>query len=190
MTGAAWASVALLAQLGSATIDIRVSDSAAVVDARYRILDAADAVRVVVIRFPRQRLEWLDGPVLRTADGLYEGMAPAGPSQLHLRYRVTGAIDRIPLPVPGLALAGGAGGVSIRVTGMEALRLDDAFPRFARDGAAFVARPTSVPSFVRVPGGNRLFTNRVADGVVLAMVMLAIAIGLRREWRRRRRARA
>ncbi len=180
----------MLAQLGSATIDIRVSDSAAVVDALYDIIDAADAVRVVVIRFPRQRVEWLDGPVLRTADGLYEGMAAAGPSQLHLRYQVIGAIDRIPLPVPSLALAGGAGAVAIRVTGIEALRPDDAFPRFIRDGSGFVARPSSVPSFIRVPGGNRLFTNRMADGVVLAMVTLAIALGLLREWQRRRRARA
>ncbi len=190
MTGAIWAGVGLLAQLGSATIDIEVTDSTAVVRARYGIIDATETVRVVVMRFAGQQVEWLDGPVFRASEGLYESSVPDGVSQVQLRYEVTGDLDRIPLPVPSIPLASTAGTVSIRVTGGAPVRLDDTFPRFAADGGGLVARPSSVPSFVRVPGGNRLFTNSVADGVVLAMVMLAVAVGVWREWWRRRPARA
>lgn len=190
MIGAGWGSVIVLAQLGSATIDIQVTDSVAVVDAQYSIVDAAADVRVVVMRFAGQGVEWLDAPGFSMADGLYEATVPASRSRLRVRYAVTGNLERIPLPVPSVPLIEQAEAVSIRVTGGESFRLDDTFPRFARDGAGMLARPSSVPTFVRVPGGNRLFTNPVADGMVLALVLLAVVLGLWRAWSRHRPVRA
>lgn len=190
MTAVVWVGVGLAAQLGAASIDIQLTDSSAAVDARYEVPAGSEAVRVVVMRVAGQQLDWLDGPSLRETEGLYESLTPAGASRVRFRYEVSGALDRIPLPVPSVPVSATADAVSIRVTGGGPLRRNDAFPRFEPEGGGMVAHPSSVPSFVRVPGGHRLFTNTVADGLVLATVILAVAMALWRHRAGRRPARA
>lgn len=158
------------AQLASADISIELSENSAVVEARFALRSDFDPERFSLIRIPDQRLEPLELDDARaglanweTRRGLTWITVPSGEPtadghrEVRLRYRLSGRLERIPLPVPQIAAMPGQGAVTVRVRGIDtSARLLDGFPRLVwqADGSA-VARLDNVPSFVRRPDDAR-----------------------------------
>jgi hypothetical protein len=172
--------VALAAQLGAAEIMIEVTETSVIVEARYRLTEPRDSLRLTFIAFPGQDLEPLD-PDPATSSSSWD--APHEPTTItvpvsqsgsaRLRYRVTGPFARIPIPVPRVPAAPGAAAVTFIVRGLDReARLREGFPRLARrtDGSA-VAQLDNVPSLLRLPSSEGTWSvNRAAQAFVLLLL--------------------
>ncbi len=187
------------AGLVGADIVIDVRADGAVVEASYRVATDADSVVFRVMRLPEQELRitelLADGversETLERLPGLSQiVLRPErnGRVLVSIRYEVAGAIARIPLLIPDPPTDPGVSDVRIRLRGIasDAL-LKDGFPRLTRAGEEVVAQPENLPSFVRLPPRRgTLSTNRVADGVVIALLVMASGYWVYDRRRRRR----
>ncbi len=167
------------AQVETTEVRIEVGSGVTVVEASYRV--RGEPVSFRARRFPGQELRVLtEGIELHQRDAL--AWFEAG-GTVELRYAVRGARQRVPLFVPDAPVAGP---VAIRIHGLGAGReLRDGFPRLepAADGA-LEARPSDLPSFVRLPprrGG--LSVHRLAEAAVVLLVLLATGIWVLRRRR-------
>ncbi len=191
------------AQLASADISIDLLESFAVVEAHFALPSDSGPQRLSLIRIPGQRLEpvELDDPRAGLANwetrrGLtwitYPAREPTGTGrrEVRLRYRLTGRLERIPLPVPQIPAEPGQGAVVLTVRGIDmSARLLDGFPRLVRqaDGSA-AARLDNVPSFVRRPPTGPAWS--VSRGVQWFVVFLVVGSSAAWALRARRRGRA
>ncbi len=174
-------------QLAGADIAIELSADTAIVDSRFALRSSFDPQRFSLTRIPDQRIEPLELedapaglPTWETRRGLiwitFPTPAPTGDDRgvVRLRYRVSGRLERIPLPVPQIAAQPGQGAVTVRVRGIDtSARLLDGFPRLAwqADGWA-VARLDNVPGFVRrPPTGSAWSVSRGAQWFVVLLVV-------------------
>lgn len=192
----------LPAQLARADISIELSENGAVVEARFELRSVSDPQRFSLINIPDQQLEPVEvddaGAGLANWD-MHRGLTwityragettGDGHREVRLRYRLTGSLERIPLPVPQIAAEPGQAAVTVRVLGIgTSARLLDGFPRLVRqaDGSA-VARLDNVPSFVhRPPSGSAWSVSRGAQWFVVLLVVgssAAWALRARRAWR-------
>jgi hypothetical protein len=178
--------VVLAAQLGAAEITIELAEDTAIVEARYRLAEPRDGLRLSLIRFPGQNVE----PLRRdptTSDARWEArpgltwvtVPVSKDGSARLRYRVTGSLTRVPIAVPRLPAEPGSGAVTLTVRGLDGnARLRDGFPRLARqaDGSA-VARLDNVPGFLRwPPAGNAWSVARGAQVFVVALLVAGSAL--------------
>jgi hypothetical protein len=185
----------LLSQLGAADISIEIASSSAQVEARFDFGQVADSVRFSLIRLPGQAVEFvnLEGVGASTQsseeDGLVWVTAALEESSTSVRYRVSGSLARIPIPVPVVAAEPGAGAVRISVRGLDAdARFHEGFPRLVlrSDGSA-VAQLDNVPSFVRPPPRRSAWSvNRGAQLLVVGLVVGASVVWILRARRRTR----
>lgn len=187
----------LVAQLDSAAIEIELGDGEASVVASYAVTPHRESITFRAIRLFGQRLlleTTSPAGQLEERDGLYEwstSLPGAGSRVISLHYVVRGAVERVPLFVPDTPTVSGEPVVGIRVTGSEGRDPQDGFPRMRpTGGGAIVATPANVPSFVSLPvHGTALSVNRLADRLVLSLLVTATGFWLvraRREIRRRR----
>ncbi len=186
--------LASLVQLDTAIVEVRLSDSAATVRAVYHISSVEAPTRFVAIRIDEQTIEVIGPrPSLTRGDGALEFAiaSPAeGPLSLALEYSVIGDVTRIPVFVPSAATDPATSVVELRVTGYRhSGSVGDAFPRFAIDGETIVSYPENLPSFILLPNDEGLSTNRVADALVVALVVIATLLWIRRHMSLRARAR-
>ena len=187
--------LASLVQLDTAIVEVRLSDTAATVRAAYHISSVADApIRLVAIRIDDQTVGVIGPPQsLTLGDGALEFTiaSPAeGPLSLTLEYSVIGDLTRIPVFVPSAATDPATSVVELRVSGYRHNgAVGDAFPRFAIDGETIVSYPENLPSFIFLPNYEGLSTNRVADALVIALVVVATLLWIRRHVSLRARAR-
>lgn len=170
------------------TVSIALEGTGAVV--RHRIPTLDDRVAALALRVPGQRVEVTglvrEGEALLDAslteeEGAYRFEVESG-APIVVAYRVTGALERIPLFVPaGRAELTVAREFEephlIRVTGSPG-RLDEvdtavSLPRFDRvsDGV-LEARLSSLPTFVRLSERGPFTFGRVADLLALAAIVL------------------
>ena len=184
--------LAAAGQLDSATIEIDLGGAVATVRAVYHISRApSDSVRFLLMRIAGQSVNLLrpapstlsgdDGAVAFTIPA-----APGGSSTTEIEYSVSGDLARIPIFVPNVPTDPGRSRIELRVRGYvhrDAVR--DAFPRFSTVDDAIVSRPENLPSFVLLPIGSGLATNRVADALVAFLVLMGTALWARRHWRLR-----
>ena len=170
-------------QLDSATIEIDLAGTDATVRAVYHISRApSDSVRFVLMRIAGQSVELIGAtqPTLSGDEGAFAFTVPAassGASTTVLEYTVSGDLTRIPIFVPNAPTDPGRGRVELRVRGyvhLDAVR--DAFPRFSTVADAIVSRPENLPSFVLLPVGSGLSTNRAADALVAFLILLGTAL--------------
>ena len=187
--------LASLVQLDTAIVEVRLADSAATVRAVYHIARVAEAsLRFVAIRIDDQTIEVIGPrPSVTLGDGAWEFTiaSPAeGPLSLALEYSVIGNLTRIPVFVPSAATDPATSVVELRVSGYRySGAVGDAFPRFAIDGETIVSYPENLPSFILLPNDEGLSTNRVADALVVALVVIATLLWIRRYMSLRARAR-
>ena len=190
------ASLALVAsvQLDSATVEIELADTTAAVRAVYHAANLPDSsLRFVLMRIDGQTVTMVDGaapapaPALSRTIGTLEFAIPVPPDgrvETHVEYRVAGDLNRIPVFVPNVPTDPGNSRVELRVRGYtNAAALRDAFPRFVADGGTMISRPDNLPSFVLLPTGTGLWTNRVADAFVLVLVVVGSLVWYRRQRR-------
>ncbi len=175
------ASLALVAsvQLDSATVEIELADTTAAVRAVYHAANLSDSsLRFVLMRIDGQTVTMTDGAdlALSRTDGSLEfviSVPPGGRVETHVEYRVAGDLNRIPVFVPNVATDPRNSRVELRVRGYSnTAALRDAFPRFVADGGTMISRPDNIPSFVLLPAGTGLSTNRAADVFVLVLVVV------------------
>ena len=187
--------LAFLAQLDTALVEVRLADSVASVRAVYHISGVADApVRFVTIRIDDQTVRVIGpSPSLTRGDGALEftiASSAEGPLSLTLEYSVIGNLTRIPVFVPSAATDPATSVVELRVSGYRHDgAVGDAFPRFAADGETIVSYPENLPSFILLPNGEGLSTNRVADALVVALLVVATLLWILRHMILRARAR-
>ncbi len=187
--------LASLVQLDTAIVEVRISDSVATVRAVYRISSVAEApIRFVTIRMDDQTVEVIGpSPSLTRGDGALEfaiASSAEEPLTLALEYSVIGNLTRIPVFVPSAATDPATSVVELRVTGYRYNgAVGDAFPRFAIDGETIVSYPENLPSFILLPNDEGLSTNRVADALVVALVVVATLLWILRHMIVRARAR-
>jgi hypothetical protein len=197
---AAAAARVLSGQLTSADISIELEKNTAVVEARYELREPLDSLRLSLIRFPDQHVE--PEPVEGTEPGTRWETEPGltwatvsltigdrATRIARLRYRVTGDLARIPIPVPAAPAEPGLGAVTLTVHGVPSARLLEGFPRLVRapDGSA-EARLDNVPGFFRRPPSNEAWSvSRGAQWFVVLLVAGA-SVGWALRARRRRRA--
>ena len=186
--------LASLVQLDTAVVEVRLSDSVATVRAVYHISGVAEAsIRFVAIRIDDQTVGLIGpNPSLTRGDGALEfAVAPAeGTLSLALEYSVIGNLTRIPVFVPSAATDPATSVVELRVSGYRHDgAVGDAFPRFAADGETIVSYPENLPSFILLPNGEGLSTNRVADALVVALLVVATLLWILRHMILRARAR-
>ncbi len=178
--------LASLVQLDTAIVEVRLADSAATVRVVYHISSVAeDPIRFVAIRIDDQTIEVIGPrPSLTRGDGALEFTIASpgeGPLSLALEYRVFGNLTRIPVFVPSAATDPATSVVELRVSGYRHDgAVGDAFPRFAADGETIVSYPENLPSFILLPDEEGLSTNRVADALVIALVVVATLLWIRR----------
>jgi hypothetical protein len=161
------------------------------------IPSALGVIEAYAIRLPGQTLTVTEvvaeggrlDPSLFDADGAVR-IGVASLADVVLRYRIEGALERIPLFVSGGgAVVTVAHGLEepylIRLTAAaETLReidTDTSMPRFVRtaDGG-LEARLSSLPSFVRLSSGGPFSFARIADAVALLMILGGAAFAFRR----------
>lgn len=195
---AAAATRVLSVQLVGADISIELVENTAVVEARYELSESLDSLRLSLIRFPDQQVEpepvegiepgtrWEAKPGLTW---LSVPMTAGDRNRIaRLRYRVTGPLARIPIPVPEAPAEPGLGAVTLTVRGVPSGRLLEGFPRLVRapDGSA-EARLDNVPAFFRPPPSSEAWSvNRGAQWFVVLLVAGASAAWALRARRRRR----
>lgn len=196
----AFASGMLLAaagQLDSATIEIDLTGEAATVRAVYHISSArSDSVRFLLMRIAGQSVHLLRPaqPILSSDDGAIAFTIPApsgGSTTTEIEYSVSGDLVRIPIFVPNVPTDPDRSSIELRVRGYvhrDAVR--DAFPRFSTVEDGIVSRPENLPSFVLLPTGSGLSTNRAADALVAFLVLLGTALWARRYRRGRAQRKA
>jgi hypothetical protein len=196
---AATAARLLSVQLASAEISIELAENTAVVEARYELSEPVDSLRLSLIRFPDQHVEPEPFDVLEPSTrweaesgltwvtvSLTSGERIAHTARL--RYRVTGTLARIPIPVPEVPAEPGLEAVTLTVRGLPSARLLDGFPRLVRlpDGSA-EAGLDNVPGFFRRPPASEAWS--VSRGAQWFVVLLvaggSAAWALRARWRRR-----
>ena len=170
-------------QLDSATIEIDLAGTTATVRAVYHITRApSDSVRFLLMRIAGQSVNLTGAapPTLSGDDGAVAFTIPApfaGSSTTEIEYSVSGDLVRIPIFVPNVPTDPGRSRVVLRVRGyvhLDAVR--DAFPRFITVEDAIVSRPENLPSFVLLPTGSGLSTNRAADALVALLVLMGTAL--------------
>ncbi len=181
--------LAAAGQLDSATIEIDLTGGTATVRAVYHISRApSDSVRFLLMRIAGQNVNLLRpaAPTLSGDDGAVAFTIPAasgGSSTTQIEYSVSGDLARIPIFVPNTPTDPGRSRIELRVRGYvhgDAVR--DAFPRFSAVEDGIVSRPENLPSFVLLPIGSGLVTNRVADALVAFLVLMGTALWM---WRYR-----
>ncbi len=186
--------LAVAGQLDSATIEIDLGGAAATVRAVYHISRApSDSVRFLLMRIAGQSVNLLRPapPTLSGDDGAVAFTIPAasgGSSTTEIEYSVSGDLARIPIFVPNVPTDPGRSRIELRVRGyvhLDAVR--DAFPRFSTVEDAIVSRPENLPSFVLLPVGSGLSTNRAADALVAFLVLMGTALWTMRHRRVRAR---
>jgi hypothetical protein len=143
--------------LQDARVRIAIVGDTAHVDARYRITDPGDSIRLHAPRVagqhtafdrrfddPRLRLDTLPGLFRLTALGEGRGIT------LNLRYSVRGDLSRIPLFVPEAPSTPGQSRVTILVDGLAPDRAARfVVPRFTRESRGpWRATPDHLPSVV------------------------------------------
>ncbi|WP_419941405.1 hypothetical protein [Candidatus Palauibacter sp.] len=151
------------------------------------------AVRVFAIRFDEQTVsltgasrggEPLAGvEIAPTPEGRAYRIAVASAAPVVINYTVRGRLDRIPLFVAGgraeqTVVHEAAEPWLIRLEGdpaaLDGLDLSTSLPRFTRAGEGVVtATLSSVPGLLRLSRGGALSFARVADLVVLALLLTA-----------------
>lgn len=172
-------------QLSAVTVEVDVESDHAVIGVEYRFEHQLDSVRFVLMRFDAQSIRMLSTEwTLRERAGLFELLVRGAASPMRLRYRVDGAVRRLPVFVPDVP-AVGRGRVEIRVAGANGASLADGFPRFERDSLGLVARLDNVPSAIRLPRSGGWSTNRLADTLVIVLLVLGTIV-----WTMRNRPRS
>ena len=177
-------------QLERATVEIDLSDGAATVRAVYEFSSTADdSIRFALMRIDDQAISMSTPvpPSFSSSEGVIEffALTSAGRTTTTLEYRVVGDLTRVPLFVPSAPTDPDNSAVELRVRGYRFLdAVGDAFPRFVAAGDGIVARPENLPSFVLLPAGGGLPTNRVADAFVVVLVVLATVGWMLRNVRR------
>lgn len=151
---------AVSGRLEEARVRIAVDGPAtATVSAEYRILATGDSLRFDIIRLPGQDLRFEQPPPQAgvrwdTLAGLYRATAaaPARSLDVEFRYRVEGALARIPLPVPEVPARPGVTPVRLSVTGVPPGReARFRFPRFEPGPrGSWRAAPDHLPSFIAI----------------------------------------
>ena len=177
-------------QVWSADIAIERTRDRAVVASVY-VVSAAEnqTVGFDAISLPGQALtlEGFGEPVERKA-GLTRVVASVANERdtIRVNYVVTGPVERVPLFVPDVATVPGRSEITIRVDGLApGARLSDAFPRMEQETPTVgVGHPANIPSFVYVPRPGPLSRARVADGCVIAVLLLASLFWWRRTFGR------
>lgn len=160
-------------QPGSDTAELR---------ATYRFRPGLDTARLTAMRVEGGEVELLavaaPGWRLDTLPGLLRLRVAPVPDSLALRWRVTGGGERLPLFVPETPTRPAESLVTLEVDGSAGrVDADRTFPRLqvAGDGSGrLVGRPENLPSFLRLPGREAgLTVDRIADGSVVLLVLLA-----------------
>ena len=169
----ALAGAAASLQIVTADITVDVGADSALVEAHYTVRNTAFAPDVTIIRLRDQDVRLLD-PVRgesRTGLLLVSGVTS-------LRYVVTGRLDRVPLPVPDVALEPTRGSVRIHVRGLERhVRLNEAFPRLTGEaGSAALAELGHVPSFLRLPPAAGAWSVYTASQMFVIALVVASSI--------------
>jgi hypothetical protein len=167
---------AIQAQLSSATIRIELAPSSAKVQAQYRFRALPDSgASFVLLRIPGQSIEGLETPngaavSMPTLTRVRGVLDPSG--NLSIRFRVTGALERIPVPVPAVTADGRSKPVEIRLTGdVTTVDLAEAFPRLGPDeDGGHTARLANVPSLVQLPPRGAWRVLRILDWTVVVLV--------------------
>jgi len=177
------------------TVRIDLAGDEAVV--QQVIPHALGVIEAYAMRVPGQTLTILDvlgdrGPLEHTlveAEGTTR-IAVASLSDVLVRYRVAGPLERVPLFVRGGgAVVTVAHEVAepylIRVTAnddrLEGVDTDTSMPRFGRseDGVLEV-RLSSVPSFVRISSGGPFSFARLADVMALLLILCGSLFAFKR----------
>lgn len=180
-------------QLESSDISIDLNERSAVIQARYRIVDAVRPVRFVLIKLRGQdvRLDAAPGDSsivdVHSKAGLYEFTvipSSSGLRTVSVRYEVSGNVDRIPILNPDAPTDPATGAVRIKIQGVPTnAALNDAFPRLVRDrdGSVSATLP-NVPSVVRLPAAEGDWsTNRLSDLSVALLIVLSSVLWLLRQ---------
>ncbi|WP_419935838.1 hypothetical protein [Candidatus Palauibacter sp.] len=160
---------------------------------QQRLVPDSGAVRAVAIRFEEQTVSLTgatrDGvlipgvEVAPTPGGRAYRIDVASAAPVVITYTVRGRLDRIPLFVAGgraeqTVVHEAAEPWLIRLEGdpaaLDGLDLSTSLPRFTRAGeGAITATLSSVPGLLRLSRGGALSFARVADLVVLALLLSA-----------------
>ena len=168
--------------LRSAEVRIAISDTVAVVEAEYTVVGAG-TLNLLALRVKAQTIAveqaTMGVRVLaledRDASVTLQAYRPPDSATIHVRYRLTGRLARIPLFVPSAPTNPPVGTVRITVTGLDAARAAvHTVPRFSREeGGVSVARVEHMPSLVAlVADPAELPAPRIAE-----LVVLAVAVG-------------
>ncbi len=173
-------------QLTAVTIEVTTESNRAVVEGRYVFEDQADSVRFVLAKFDGQSVRITrDAWRLRETDGLFELVLPGSGSPFDVQYTIDGPVTRIPLFVPDTPTEPGGQPVEIRVRGVVDVSLKDVFPRFRESGGELLAQLDNVPSAIWLPSRRTFSTNRLADLVVIVVLVMGTAWWLLRNRTRR-----
>ncbi|MDX1395903.1 MAG: hypothetical protein R3195_16080, partial [Gemmatimonadota bacterium] len=176
------------------TVRIELTADGATIE--HIVPSVVGVIEAYAIRIPGQTLTVIDAarrgggpvdPALIDHEGALR-LAVASSDDVIVRYRVDGAVDRIPLFVPG---GGAVVTVAraldepwlIRVTGVRTDGVDTpaSLPRFVSlDDGALEARLASLPSFVRLSGGGAFSFARLADAAAVLLVVCGGIVAFRR----------
>lgn len=174
-------------QLSGAEVDVRLRTDGATVAVRYDFVAPPGDLVLRAIDLPAHSLMIVESSAVLQSDAEDDGLewrVSLDSDSLFIRYEVTGAVDRLPLLLPNIATVPGASSVHVRVSGYTTgVSLVDAFPRMSvTDEGILEASPTNLPSVILLPRDRRVSFARAADGVTLALLVLASLY-----WFRRRR---
>ena len=175
--------VGLLAasQIIEARVAIEATTNGASVEMEYLVAAPANGLTFDAIKWPGQTIS-LEGSAALTVRDLggllrIEPME-TGPETFRLVYTVTGNRERVPLFVPNLPTIPGTTTTTISVSGVAAgASLADAFPRVSRQSdGTLLGQPANMPSFVLLPIEGRINRARLADSLVLVMLLAASVV--------------
>jgi len=170
-------------QLMTAELNVQLDADTAFVTAEYAFAEAVEAVTFRAIRLRGQVVSVISStrPLLSESDGGISRWRDTSPrSPLTIEYSVAPYRDRVALIVPDQPSIPGVTDIQIRVHGLSRdVSLVDGLPRMVRrDDGTVVSTPANLPSFLLLPTDRVLPVARVADAIVLGLLVIGSAFWL------------